>query len=498
MRVEITQHVGADSGTTNPQSLVMSQEECQQLAQLLLDIAKPSPFMWPISVIHTVQSITGVSQGETIDIDDGDRISVELSPGGFGHYASVAPTTNQRDAEVLRKIIAKVFAMRAPTPPIPSDPVDADDPLYLMYDKRSYVPVSLWHESTATAMGTARSDVIAKVIRQVEEAQLLGTATIGFAARSELFMHPLGRLAYGKETDCEVTVTARTPDNKASGWGGHASRDWSRVHPEAVAAQAIDMANRSRNRVALEPGRRTAILGPAAVAQLVRAMTELFFYDNAVTGRSPFWIGHRTTKPPMTKLGQRVFDPRIMMTSDPNDPEGGYMPFFEYNGERGFPTPATTWIDHGVLKYLSCGIGTAMRTGQTPRDDPFSMRLEAAPGTKTSTIEEMIANCAEGVYVHRFSGVDMVDARSGLMTGVTRDGCFFIQHGKITKAIKNFRFLDSPIFALNKLAMIGTPERVAFGYRNYGRYETRFPRSPIIVPPLMVQDFNFSALADAV
>jgi predicted Zn-dependent protease len=131
--------------------------------------------------------------------------------------------------------------------------------------------------------------------------------------------------------------------------------------------------------------------------------------------------------------------------------------------------------------------------------------------SKPATIEEMIAACDDGIYVNRFSAVDVIDPESGMLTGVTRDGCFLIRHGKIDRPVKNFRFTESPAFFLNRLELLGRTERVALGYspptigelgdgRSWppsGRL-TQWPRLPIIVPPMMVRDFNFSALSDAV
>jgi predicted Zn-dependent protease len=123
------------------------------------------------------------------------------------------------------------------------------------------------------------------------------------------------------------------------------------------------------------------------------------------------------------------------------------------------------------------------------------------PGTRTATIEEMIANCERGIYVNRFTNVAAVHKPSGTMTGATRDGCFLIRDGKIDRPIKNFRFLESPFLAFNRLEMIGNCERVAFGYNappSGWENPPRWPRLPVIVPPMMIRDFNFNSLADAV
>jgi predicted Zn-dependent protease len=132
-------------------------------------------------------------------------------------------------------------------------------------------------------------------------------------------------------------------------------------------------------------------------------------------------------------------------------------------------------------------------------------------GTSTATLEEMIANCKDGIYVNRFSDVSVVDRKTGVMTGMTRDGCFHIKDGKINRPANNYRFTESPFFVFNKLKMIGMPHRTALGYTppapsdftNFGVWPpqgrtTRWPLAPIIVPPMMIEDFSFTALADAI
>jgi predicted Zn-dependent protease len=117
----------------------------------------------------------------------------------------------------------------------------------------------------------------------------------------------------------------------------------------------------------------------------------------------------------------------------------------------------------------------------------------------TTSVQDMIAQCQEGIYVNRFSGIELMDAKSCMLSGVTNGGCLLIKNGKITKAAKNFRFLDSPFFFLNTIEAIGPARRAAFGYTppSYGEW-AEWPRLPVIAPTLMVRDFNFVGIADAV
>lgn len=111
------------------------------------------------------------------------------------------------------------------------------------------------------------------------------------------------------------------------------------------------------------------------------------------------------------------------------------------------------------------------------------------PGT--STMDEMIASTQRGLLVTRFWYLRPVDQRTILYTGLTRDGTFLIENGKRTRAVKNLRFNDSPVFMLNNLESLGTPVRVSAS-------EDGGPGQAVMVPPMKVRDFNFTSLSDAV
>jgi len=482
--------VRPESGTRR----VFTREEAFALADRLL---KEHPQLL-IGIVHCSHAISKVSAGAVLDTEDGDTIDVRWW-SAIGSGIGVGVSTNQIHDPGLANVFSHVTAIESPRKPLVVPPLDPDDEDHLTFRRRDLLPVSLWHETTLQAMDSVRGDVLSKLVKDLKASGLVGSATLGFAARSALYFSKYGRQAYCHETDSELTVTARTPDNKASGWSGQTNRDWSQIRPDVVVAKAVDMANRSRNIVALEPGRRMAILGPAAVADLVRQMAGGFDAAYTDMGATPFSLFNDPRKR-TSMLGMRVFDARIMMVSDPADPDGGFPSFFNGGDEGGYPTPAVTWIDHGVLKNLAYSVSYGMVRGKTPCVGPDSVRVMAAPGVQTATIEEMIANCREGVYVNRLSHLELLDQKSGMVTGVTRDGCFFIKNGKIDKPIKNFRIHESPFFSFNKLEMIGTTERVAFGYNvPPGMREwMRWPPLPVLAPPMMVQDFNFSALSDAV
>jgi predicted Zn-dependent protease len=191
-------------------------------------------------------------------------------------------------------------------------------------------------------------------------------------------------------------------------------------------------------------------------------------------------------------------DPRISMWTDPTDSECGDFPFFP----NGYPSGRETWIKDGVLRAMAYQVDVGVRRHKTPVLDPLCLRMSGG----TTSMDEMIAQCERGIYVTQVSGISLPDRHSGTLEGVTRDGCFLIKEGKIHSPVINFRFLQSPILSFNNVEALGVPQRVSFGFAPRGGHRggrnssamLDWPRSPMIVPPMMVRDFNFVALVDAI
>jgi predicted Zn-dependent protease len=178
-----------------------------------------------------------------------------------------------------------------------------------------------------------------------------------------------------------------------------------------------------------------------------------------------------------------VIDERISLTSDPADPEAYAAPF---TGD-GLPTRGTTWIENGVVRNLAYDRYWAAKKGVEPIAAGGTLRMSGG----TASLEELVASTARGLLVTRFWYIRGVDPRTILYTGLTRDGTFLIENGKITRAVKNFRFNESPIFMLNNLEAMGRAERVSAS-------ESGGPGSAVVVPPIKCREFNFTSLSDAI
>jgi predicted Zn-dependent protease len=281
-----------------------------------------------------------------------------------------------------------------------------------------------------------------------------------------------GLFAYHRTTDVDFSVTARTPDGTGSGWARSGARDWGRIDPGQIGRIAAQKAVASRNPQAIAPGLYTAVLEPQAVNDLVPLLAGALNGRSADEGRSPF------SKPGGgSRIGDKVADERVTLYSDPADPTLLGRPF----DDEGLPVGRIVWIEKGILRNLAYSRFWAQRQGVRPTGAAMLGGLALSGGSKST--EEVIAGCERGILVTHFFYIRALDARTVLQTGLTRDGAFLIEQGKITRALKNFRWNESPLLILNRLEDIGRPEPTAAGR---------------LMPALRVRDFNFTSLSDAV
>jgi predicted Zn-dependent protease len=217
------------------------------------------------------------------------------------------------------------------------------------------------------------------------------------------------------------------------------------------------------------------ILEPQAVADLVRLMGFSLDARSADEGRSAF-----TRQGGGNRIGEKIVDERVTILSDPFDPE---LLGASFDGQ-GLPLGRQVWVENGVLKQLAYTRFWAERQGKEATGFPNTMMMRGGP----TSVEQMIASTPRGVLVTRLWYLRSVDPRTILFTGLTRDGTFLIENGRVTRALRNFRFNESPLFLLNNIEAIGPAVRAA-GAEGGGS---------IVMPYLKVRDFNFTSLSEAV
>ena len=484
---------GIDPSFSATTRRIITREEAVAFAKAALHLRSEKLRPWEsISIRHSVLRIVRITNNTHVVSAEMDRFHLKFY-ASIGSGIALDVDTSVRDLPTLQTVFRNIEE-RA-TPPLRSEDIteDMDAPWHVSEGPHTYLPVALWHPATYDALVAPSQHVTGPLVERMRTSGFRCAGTIAMIARAHLYFHPLGKLAWGEDTDSEVTATVHALDGKASGWNGQAARNWSLIPPERVVEEAIDMARRNQNRVRVEPGRYTAILGPAAVGALFAESCQQFNFDSAMP-----WKYQVPVHGKKTKIGERVADARLTMWSDPTDPNYGDYPFFD-DLESGLPSGKATWVDKGVLTALAYDPGRAMQEGKTPIKTPPSLQISGG----NTTIAEMIANCERGIYVHRIGGTQIVDWDSGMILGNTRNGCFFVKNGKIVSPVIDFRIYESPFQMINQILALGKPERIAFGfgrtrYQSLGNSAEVWPTPPIVVPPMMVQDFNFSALCDAI
>jgi len=351
----------------------------------------------------------------------------------------------------------------------------------------------LFFEATYNLDAEQRAEAAVALVGAAAQAGMLSAGYIEVSAQALALIDTFGHTRYCPYTTARFGVTVRDPKGIGSGWAGVDWPDWSRIDGPKLAALALDKCLKSRNPVAVEPGRYTTILEPQAVCDFVKGLME--------------WGGtfHNEDDSPFKGMaGKQVIDPRITITADPLDPDLGFPPF---NPLLGTNVPfgdwfwydvyhPVTWIKDGVFQQYAWG-----DRGQTVDGQYKSTTLESSGAFRMSVggpptpVDEMIAATKRGLLVTRFDRVKQLALRSQLYRGYTRDGLWLIEDGKLAKAAKNMAFTESILFALNNIEQVGPPQRV-FHPKNDSALI--FLPEPVIVPPLKIRDFSFTALSNAI
>ncbi len=341
--------------------------------------------------------------------------------------------------------------------------------------KQDYKPSPTFSESTAAIDPDFRARVAADSIAPCRGHGLIAAGFLedgnGFVA----IANSKGNFGYQKSTSFNYTCTVRTEDGRGSGWVGRNLKDAADFH----AGQEIEIAKRkaieSAEAKALEPGKYTVILEPAAAAGLISFMMNFFDARSADEGRS-----FLSKKGGGNKLGEQVYDPQVNMFADPWHPEAPVLP---WDGE-GMPRERMAIIENGKVMNLNYSRYWAQKQGKTANARPGNLLMSG--GSKS--IAELVKGTQKGILLTRTWYIRMVDPQTVLLTGLTRDGTFYIENGQIKHPVKNFRFNESPVIMLNNIDELGKPVRVAGDESSF----------VMMIPPMKLRDFTFTSLSDAV
>jgi predicted Zn-dependent protease len=373
-------------------------------------------------------------------------------------------TTNKTDDDSLRRVVetAKLLARSQPRNP----------DLLPMPGPQRYAKASRYFEDTAHATPADRARAVVRVTALAEKNNQTAAGIFSTGVTQSAIANTRDLFTSHRQTRAEFSITILESDS--SGWSKGSSPDLAQIDPTAMARSASEKSAASRKPQEAAPGRWTVILEPSAVLDLVGFL----FYDFAGTAmldqRSCF------TK----RMGRRILGENITLHDDAYHPLQSGAPF---DGE-GIPRQKVLLVDKGVPSNLVYARATAKKMKARPTGHGFSlpndmgeapMNLVFAGGK--STVDEMVRSTMHGILVTRLWYIREVDPYEKVLTGMTRDGTFLIQDGKIAGGVRNFRFNQSLLEMLSNVEMMGVPVRAA-GEESFD----------MVVPPMKVRNFNFS------
>ncbi|WP_316800845.1 TldD/PmbA family protein [Pedobacter frigidisoli] len=370
-------------------------------------------------------------------------------------------TINEFDDASLEKVVrrAEELAMLAP-----------ENPEFMpLLGPATFDESKTFNANTAAMTPDTRAEMVGKSLSVSKAA---GLDAAGFLENSTSFnaiMNSKGLFAYNKGTNVSFSVTVRNKQGTGSGYVEQDFNDLSKMDTLALSKIAAGKANGSAGAKAIEPGKYTVILEPLAASDMLGNMFRGFDARSADEGRS-----FMSKKGGGTRLGEQLFSENVSIYSDPLNAE---VPSSTWSGD-GLPLKRTQWVDKGVVKNLSYSRYWAAQKNVQPV--PFSRSIVMEGGTQS--LEDLIKSTEKGILVTRFWYIRSVDPQTLLLTGLTRDGTFYIENGEIKFPIKNFRFNESPVIMLNNVEALGKPVRTGSG----------------LIPPMKIRDFTFTSLSDAI
>jgi PmbA protein len=388
-------------------------------------------------------------------------------------------TTNRFDDASLERAVASAEGIAKVQEPDPERL-----PLATAEEGKVENPPPRWCEQTAAITPADRAEAVAKIVAVAKKNKLVTAGIYSSSQSAEAVINSNGLSVFHRQTAAEVSITMLADDS--SGWQKANSTEVKNLNPVALAEVAAKKARDSRSPEELAPGRYTVVLEPAAVLDLLGFM----FWDFgglAILDQRSF-LNNR--------IGTKLFGENITIVDDVGHPLQSNAPF---DGE-GVRRRRVTLVEKGVIRSVVYARNTAAKMRKSPLagkvgdiavtghgfplpnemgEAPMNIVFLTAGGEQT--VEQMIASTERGILITRLWYIREVDPYEKILTGMTRDGTFIIENGKIRCGIRNFRFNQSVIDTLNNIEAMGKAVRASG--------EEAFD---MVVPAMKVRGFNFT------
>ncbi len=376
-------------------------------------------------------------------------------------------TTNRLDDTSLRRVAEQALEIANIQPENPE--------FHSLPTPQSITPAPGYSEQTAKYTPEERARRVGVIVQLAKERGLESAGAFSTNTTEIAVANSLGIFAYEPRTDAECHAVVMA-DADGSGYVQRIATDASTMNFEAMAREAVEKALHSRNPVEVPLGEYAVVLDTFAVGEMLENLIFMGLSATAVQEERSFMNG---------QFGKQLIHPDITIYDDGHDP-AGLPQAFDY---EGFPKQRVVMFDSGIAHAVVYDSFTAARDGHAntghalPAPNPYGpMPTQTMMAAGDASMEDLIKGVDRGIYVTRFHYTNTVHPVKTLLTGMTRDGTFLIEHGELTRPIKNMRFTQSILDALRDVQAIGR-ERVQF--TNY---------ITVVAPALRIGRFNFTGV----
>src|SRR5215468_5535641 len=419
----------------SPKRHGLSAGECRQLCEKILGFAKADHTR--VNVTSGISGFTRTAINRITTAGETDNVTVRIASVFGKRVASV--DTNRLDNASLQRAVMDAEALASLAP---------ENPEYLPeLGEQKYIEVDGYYASTGDLTTESRARAASLGIKAADAAKCVAAGFIDMSAGSQAVATSNRLFAYYSGTGVASTLTIRTPDGLSSGWAGDEGTDWNTIESERIASDALRKCRDWRGKTTLAPGKYEVVLESTAVGMLMLRMLGVFDARQADEGRSFF-----SKRGGGNRLGEKLFDERVTIISNPAEKNAESSPFTN----AGQPVQREVWVENGVLKSLAYSRFWAMKQGVSPKAGPSNFIMSGGD----ASLDDLIKSVKRGVLITRFWYIRPLNPRIISLTGLTRDGTFLIENGKIGRPVTNFRFNQSLADLLKNVEAMGRPTRV--------------------------------------
>jgi PmbA protein len=373
-------------------------------------------------------------------------------------------STNRLDPDGIRRAVEQAITIARLQAP--------DSGLLPLAEAAEYASLKRYFGGTASINPEERALAVREAIRVVEAESQTAAGIYSTGESALAILNSKGVFGYHAETIAVFSITAMAEDS--SGWAKESSCNAGDLDPRKMAQTASRKARESRWPEEIPPGRYTVILEPAAVLDLVGQLAA-DFSGTAIHDERSFLTG---------RMGQKLFGGNISLS---DDCQHALQSGAAFDGE-GVPRQTVALVDKGVVRRVVYSRQAAVQAGMNPTGHGFPVPNDSgeAPANiviagGATSVDAMIASTDRGILVTRLWYIREVDPYQKIMTGMTRDGTFLIEGGKVTRGVKNFRFNQ------NLVELLTNVEALSPAVRASGE-----EASDMVVPAIKVREFNFT------